>query len=699
MMRNNRLPIPKPSVAAVLFVAAVMLVVCARPAYAYVDPSVVTYTIQALAAVAVALSAVAGVAFRRTRKVFFRLLGIDEDAGKVIEPAVSCIVPSQKAAADAAFEADLAAVASGPVEKPLKWGSRLWRALLASAFLFFTVFVVAPLEVTLASAQDLIFNIEMFWQPVVIAAAIGAVVLALVLTVFRGKAFRVAVALVVGLAIAAYIEVMFLNAPLPVADGTPVPWQDYDKITLLSSIVWIAILVIFAVMALWVPRVCSAVSIVLGLGLAIVQAVGVGSLLLAPKASGVLEGSGTIMVTERGLFNVSDKNNVIVFVLDTMDTAHVIDYLYDYPDTLDEFTGFTFYTNSTGSMIPTRYAVPVMLTARDISAFETYDEYFTSGYKGTRFLDDMLDAGYSLGIYTTNAIWDEPSSTYMSERTVNIYDTSIDNSVHVDWLGTVKVLWKCALYRDLPWVFKPRFWFETEELNNGMVASDDSGEEDAPFVFDDELYFRKLKEIGLSVSDEGGEGDFRFIHLLGSHAPYTLNLDGITELEGTSEEIQTIATLRMVREYIRQLKALGLYDRATIIVTADHGEWYLTTDDLYEPSTPIMLVKPSQTAEEAAQPLQVSEVPVSHYDLQPTILKAMGADDATLAAYNGMVMWNVPDAPRLRLYYTTLNDREQNKKDIAIKEWAIDGNALDFNDWYQTGRVWDTMASPEWGNY
>ena len=54
-------------------------------AYAYVDPSVMTYTIQALAGVAVALGAVAGVAFRRTRKVLMKALNIDENAGKEVE--------------------------------------------------------------------------------------------------------------------------------------------------------------------------------------------------------------------------------------------------------------------------------------------------------------------------------------------------------------------------------------------------------------------------------------------------------------------------------------------------------------------------------------------------------------------------------------------------------------------------------------
>ncbi|RGJ46233.1 hypothetical protein DXD59_06190, partial [Olsenella sp. TM06-36] len=81
----------------------------ATPALAYVDPSVMTYTIQALAAVAVALSAVLGVAFRRTRKALMRLLHVDESAGRVAEPEVSRIDPAGKAAADAAAREALAA--------------------------------------------------------------------------------------------------------------------------------------------------------------------------------------------------------------------------------------------------------------------------------------------------------------------------------------------------------------------------------------------------------------------------------------------------------------------------------------------------------------------------------------------------------------------------------------------------------------
>ena len=80
-------------------------------AQAYVDPSVMTYTIQALAAVVVALSAVLGVAFRRSRKVLFRLLKIDENANKIVEGKVHKVDVKGAEAANAQMKEILAAEA------------------------------------------------------------------------------------------------------------------------------------------------------------------------------------------------------------------------------------------------------------------------------------------------------------------------------------------------------------------------------------------------------------------------------------------------------------------------------------------------------------------------------------------------------------------------------------------------------------
>jgi len=118
-------------------------------AQAYVDPSVMTYTIQALAAVVVALSAVLGVAFRRSRKVLFRLLKIDENANKIVEGTVHKVDAKGAEATNAQMKEILAAEAirlKEQKEGTLKPKGRIGVAFLISFFTVFTILVVAPLE-------------------------------------------------------------------------------------------------------------------------------------------------------------------------------------------------------------------------------------------------------------------------------------------------------------------------------------------------------------------------------------------------------------------------------------------------------------------------------------------------------------------------------------------------------------------------
>ena len=52
---------------------------------AYIDPSVVTYLIQAIAGIVIAVGAAVGIYFRRARKKVNEKLGIDENANKEVE--------------------------------------------------------------------------------------------------------------------------------------------------------------------------------------------------------------------------------------------------------------------------------------------------------------------------------------------------------------------------------------------------------------------------------------------------------------------------------------------------------------------------------------------------------------------------------------------------------------------------------------
>ena len=72
----------------IVCLSACMLVLLSGHAFAYLDPSVMTYTIQIIAGVVVAVGAVVGILWRRAKKKVQNKLGIDENAKKEMEEDV-----------------------------------------------------------------------------------------------------------------------------------------------------------------------------------------------------------------------------------------------------------------------------------------------------------------------------------------------------------------------------------------------------------------------------------------------------------------------------------------------------------------------------------------------------------------------------------------------------------------------------------
>lgn len=67
------------------FVGVCSMLMFGVNANAYIDPSVMTYMIQVVAGVVVAVGAVAGIYFRKAKKKVSEKLGIDENKNKEVE--------------------------------------------------------------------------------------------------------------------------------------------------------------------------------------------------------------------------------------------------------------------------------------------------------------------------------------------------------------------------------------------------------------------------------------------------------------------------------------------------------------------------------------------------------------------------------------------------------------------------------------
>lgn len=71
-----------------IFFAVCFMCVFAMPVKAYIDPSVATYAVQAIAGVVVAVGAVAGIMLRKFKRMLQDKLGINENAKKEVEPDI-----------------------------------------------------------------------------------------------------------------------------------------------------------------------------------------------------------------------------------------------------------------------------------------------------------------------------------------------------------------------------------------------------------------------------------------------------------------------------------------------------------------------------------------------------------------------------------------------------------------------------------
>lgn len=71
---------------------------------AYIDPSVMTYSIQAIAGIAVAIGAVATVFWRRAKKKVSDKLGLDDVSKKEVEEDIVLVEETEEAADEAVEE-------------------------------------------------------------------------------------------------------------------------------------------------------------------------------------------------------------------------------------------------------------------------------------------------------------------------------------------------------------------------------------------------------------------------------------------------------------------------------------------------------------------------------------------------------------------------------------------------------------------
>ena len=509
--------------------------------------------------------------------------------------------------------------------------------------LVFTLFVFAPVDLYLSYQEDLWFPLTYLLRWLIILAVAAFMFFAL-LSAFLPKKLSVAFrSALYACSFLAYLQGNLLLLDYGPLDGRAVNWSAYTLSYALNALLWIAVIALFIFLMFRFRQKFRRVLEIAACILLMTQVISISFFLIRQQGKKNLAESAYL--SNAGKFTCSSDRNITVFVLDAFDSHLFEDLRQKYPDLISQsFEDFTFYYDTVGGASRTKYAIPFMLTGITNREEQSYLRYLSRSFESSPLIRELASGKYDSGLYTSDHYVDMTRTDAFGNIAFGVPDAS-------SRFQLTKQFMQLVAFRYAPSVLSRYFWMYTgifEQWKSEFGAS-------ASYTLNNTWFYQDLMSSGLKNTAK--KPCFRFYHITGAHAPYKLNENiQVVPVGQSSEEQQAVGVLKIVTEYLSQLKALGVYDQTTVIVTADHG---FNQHSSVEQS-PLFMVK----LVGSSHPFDTSDLPLSFADF-PDILTS-----ALRGTLTSMKEWK---ASSPRYFYL----KSQTDSVVNIVEYAIDGPVWD----------------------
>ena len=569
-------------------------------------------------------------------------------------------------------------------KKDNKISAKIAPALLSALAVALTVFVFGPFELYANNMEEFSFGLWDFYGAFLwIAAAVVAVIFAALIFLPR-RVFDVACTAVSSIALMLYVQGTFLTLGMKSIEGDGVgDGALAEGKIIFNAIIWIIIIgaalaasVIFSKKYSGGIRTAIIFAMVVALGMQTVSFITV-----SLTTEGVYETrehsiERVEVLTHKSLDTAASESNVIYFVVDRFATSYFDTAAEECPEIFEELEGFTYYSDAVSLYPRTFPAITYLLSGVENDFSLSRTDYFQHAWNDSEFLDALDKAGYAINVYTDSYYAYESKEPgdlpdYISNRSG---DTQI---VVSDYDGLKRDMRRLSLYRYLPFACRDMIGnISTDDFSKHVsLISDDS----AAYTTDMKEVYEYMQAHPLRVE---GDKSFSFIHIQGVHLPnkYDRDFEPATDDNKWSDADAMIQSFKIINLYIEQLKELGLYEDATIVITGDHASIGSDTKDPYYAHLTALMVKPSGVGDGE---LKISTAPVMQEDIHATVLDSEGIDAAL--SYGRSIFDIAEDEERERRYYFQRMILEDGT--IEIVKYKIVGSAAEFENWTVVDRI------------
>lgn len=316
------------------------------------------------------------------------------------------------------------------------------------------------------------------------------------------------------------------------------------------------------------------------------------------------------------MLSFSKEENILVFVFDGFTGDHFSIMLGQYPEFKEYFDGFVFYPNTLTTGAYTDFGTPAILGGYEYSSYhlsKNPDKFNDLSAQAFTKILNQINAKYDVMLNGIGHIdrtillsrLDEDIRVFEPEKLYGQYgDWFIDNfdmgeyeiSFYKTKYEVFPELISMGIFKFVPKYFK-RFIYLPQEKWNGRYA----------WLFGDSLerdgfrrglqYASLLRAYSLYSNTNSTKPTFKYFQDLTTHVPFLLNVDNACKPEismyetvlpknyqekilgyyehnvtnGRMHYDNEVCAILSMLEWLKWMKANGVYSNSTIIFTSDHG--------------------------------------------------------------------------------------------------------------------------------
>ncbi len=438
--------------------------------------------------------------------------------------------------------------------------------LVVLAFVF-NIIIFAPIEIYFTNKNEFWFNLKDIIFIIIPLAIIFFIVLFLLGIFFKNKKKNIFLKIVFILTVALYIQGNFLNFGYGVLDGSKINWTAMIGKGLINTAIWMSIILFLCAFKKFKKEDnFKLFSSIVSIFVILIEIVTVSTLIFANKN----DFKSSYGLSNENIFNLSNNDNIIVFMSDTFEATYMNRILEEHPEYKDKLKDFTYFDNCTGVSFFTYSSMPTLLTGVECQVGNTLGENVKYCFDNTSLYNVLRDNNYSIELYTEKAL--QPECDYVENlKKVNSKSTLKTKT------DLTKKMYKYTLYRYLPHFLKYKFIVNSDEFNK-IKNNNTLPYKEKTYTMDDVAFNKELITNGIGT--ENKKNVFKFYQTNGMHIPYdtTQNLEydyseeyAITVTDEEKRYNEGIASINLLCNYIDELKKSGLYENTTILFLADHG--------------------------------------------------------------------------------------------------------------------------------